>query len=191
MSSDAASEDTSGKVRPGLTPSPWQPTRPPDGSSWADFAGWVAWLDTAYELDLPPCWAKHEGLVHSLASLWHLWRSVYAAGHDKEGRDLLPAAGGPAGWHVQFFYPFRDRVMAANVPGLACRVRQHRPYSRAENLSDALDTALSDALATEGELRDDAERAKLDELGPLLGPAALIGVLYPGDDPYTLGPRSH
>ena len=114
--------------RPVLTPSPWQPARPAPGSTWLDFTEWVVWLDHAYELDLPECWIRHEGLVHTVAGLWHLWRSSYA----ETASGGMPGPGGPAVWHTQFFYPFRDRLFNGSLPGAQCRMKpRHQAYSRA------------------------------------------------------------
>jgi hypothetical protein len=68
---------------PTLEPAKWvptdrQPARAPTGASWADFAEWVAWLDDAYELNLPTCWAQHDGVGHILAALWDAWLAVYS-----------------------------------------------------------------------------------------------------------------
>lgn len=109
-------------------PSLWAPSAPPFGSTWADFIGWTAWLDTAYELQLPRCWTLHEGLVHSLTALWHPWRSVYAAPIASGGAP--PAHGGPSQWHTSHLYPLRDRLQRPDgAPGSACRNRDHRAYS--------------------------------------------------------------
>lgn len=168
---------------PALRRSPWWPTRPPAGSAWPDFCGWVTWLDDAYELDLPTCWMRHEGLVHTLAGLWHLWRGVYAAGHGGP----LPAPGGPASWHTTFLYPFRDRLHTpSGVPGGGCKNRAHRGYSRTKNL-DAELAARVDTADADGALRSPGDADALADLAPSHGPAALVALLYPAD-PYTAPP---
>lgn len=158
-----------------LQPSPWTPSRAPFGSTWADFTTWVEWIDSAYEVDLPTCWVSHEGLVHTLAALWHLWRGVYARGQD----GALPAAGGAASWHDTFFYPFRAQVAAKTVPGGGCsRNADHRTYTRRDNLTGALDQRIQNPDA-ENNVHGPAEETALRELIPDLGPSALIGILYP------------
>lgn len=156
-----------------LQPSPWQPARPPAGSTWADFTGWVTWLDTAYEMNLPGCWSRHEGLVHPLSALWHLWRQVYAA----PSPGTLPAPGGPASWHVQYLYPFLDRLADQKLPGHRCRHGAHKNYEHNPNLTDALGDHGAHAMSN-GAVQSEAGHARLDVLGPVLGATSTIGVLY-------------
>jgi len=120
-----------------LAVSPWKPSRPPQGGKWEDFLGWVVWLDEAYEVGLPVCWLKHEGLVQHLAALWWGWREAYRPGYTKP----FAAPASPQAWHTHYFGPFRDRLQNKQLPGSQCRGRKqdsHETYSRIGDLRESV-----------------------------------------------------
>ena len=159
---------------PAQRPSVWAPAAAPFGSTVDDFCGWAEWLDTAYELDLPDCWVLHEGLVHSLTSLWHAWRAVYA--HPGSPSVAVPAHGGPVAWHTSHLLPFRDRLQRPDgLPGAGCRTRAHRPYSRTHSVAETVSVALADS--SDNGLDADAV-GRLGDLGTQYGPPAAVAVRY-------------
>ncbi len=176
---------------PSLEPSKWvptdrQPARAPTGISWADFAAWVDWLDDAYELALPVCWAEHEGVVHTLAALWDAWLAVYSL--PRKGKDTgpPPAETARAGWHVQFLRPILTDLREERSPLEACRRNESHagyiPRGRRTRLPDALDhlaASVTDPQDGAGDvLRDESETTRFDALSHTLGSAAVLGVLY-------------
>lgn len=69
--------------------------------AWSDhldsLAAWVSWLREAYRVvELPPCWADHEGLRLELATFWNWWLALH-------GRIRPEQFGGQVGtllsWH--------------------------------------------------------------------------------------------
>ena len=160
---------------PAQRPSIWTPHRPPFGSTLDDFCSWIEWVDTAYELDLPDCWALHEGLVHTLSALWHAWRAVYA--QPGSPSNATPAHGGPIQWHTSHLLPLRDRLLRPDgVPSAGCRTRSHRGYSRTHSVAETLACVLADAPDNELNSLESIER--LDNLGRQYGPPAAVALLY-------------
>lgn len=160
------------------SPSSWAPARAPFGDDWGSFAGWVAWLDDAYELSIPGCWALHTGLVHQLEGLWHAWRTVYE--QPKAGGN--PPTAGVVTWHTQYLYAFLDRWRDQKPPGAACRGRdKHIAYMPDRiGVEAGLDNAAAEPTAS-GAVRSD-ERPQFENLTRTLGAAAVIGVLHPRSD---------
>jgi hypothetical protein len=59
-------------------------------AAWAGLRAWVAWLCGRYELTvedrLPPCWARHPGLVEELRALKAWRQEIYSCGHPGQGQ---------------------------------------------------------------------------------------------------------
>lgn len=69
-----------------------------------ELAAWVPWLVTTFGLEdqVPPCWARHDGLSEELAGLYLGWSAAWSTDSDPSG---------PLVWHERL-YRFRDRARA-------------------------------------------------------------------------------
>jgi hypothetical protein len=165
---------------PKWTPTDRQPRRAPTGTSWADFCDWVAWLDDAYELNLPTCWLQHEGATHALSALWDAWLAVYSR-LNKPGTSP-PQETGRAAWHVQFLRPIIADLLAENSGlGRCVRNDKHSDYlpraNKPDRHHDALTELEQNAARDQGPFRPteyDRVRDAIQENGP----GELAGAYY-------------
>lgn len=166
---------------PKWAPTDRQPVRAPTGATWADFAAWVTWLDDAYELSLPTCWMRHEGVVHALSALWDAWLAVYSKPLPK---GQAPPDTARAAWHVQFRRPIIAELLDDKSPLEQCkRADHHTAYRPRANqprrLADALNQLATHAIDSGADvLRGPEETTRFEDLAGVDRPAAVLAVLY-------------